>query len=351
MSLTTVQPGMLGTPQPYNFKNRLINGAMVINQWNNGAAVVGSNAGNFCVDRWRLGGSFSSGRFTIQQNLNSLTPPSGFTKYSGVTTTTAESPPSAGALYLFVQWIEGVNVADLGWGTANAQTVTLSFWARSSLTGTFAGDVTNGAQDRSFVFTYSLPVANTWTFCTVTIPGPTTGTWPTDTSASIGVRYSLGTGSTYLTSSTNQWLTGQYEGATGQTNVVSTNGATWYLAGAQLEVGVTATTFDYRPYTLEQQLCYRYYQSLWFENAIAYRPSDAGTGAAQSNLPYLVSLRTTPSVAFPSYQYGGSLGSPSAATGGTYGVATNSVRVTSSNNGSAGGVWQFSCNMTLSAEL
>jgi hypothetical protein len=258
MSLTTVQTGMLGSPQYYGFKNRLINSAMVIDQRSSGAAQTSVAGGVYCVDRWRTGGSFNTGRFTIQQNLNSITPPANFVKYSGVTTTTAESPPSASYIYAFVQWIEGVNVADLGWGTSSAQTVTLSFWARSSLTGTFAGDITNGAQDRSYVFTYSLPTANTWTFCTVTIPGPTTGTWTSDNSAGVGVRFSLGTGSTYLTSSTNQWLTGQYEGATGQTNVVSTNGATWYMTGAQFELGSSATIFDTRPYTTELQLCQRY---------------------------------------------------------------------------------------------
>lgn len=261
MSLTTVQTGMLGSPQYYGFKNRLINSAMVIDQRNAGAAQTGVNSGVYCVDRWRTGGSFNTGRFTIQQNLNSITPPANFVKYSGVITTTAESPPSASYIYAFVQWIEGVNVADLGWGTSSAQTVTLSFWARSSLTGTFAGDITNGAQDRSYVFTYSLPTANTWTFCTVTIPGPTTGTWTSDNSAGVGVRFSLGTGSTYLTSSTNQWLTGQYEGATGQTNVVSTNGATWYMTGAQFELGSSATIFDTRPYTTELQLCQRYFST------------------------------------------------------------------------------------------
>ena len=351
MSLTTVQPGMLGTPQFYGFKNRLINGAAVIDQRTSGAAVTGVSGGSFCVDKWRCGGAFNAGRFTIQQNLNSITPPAGFTNYMGVTTTTAESPPSSGAVYVFVQWIEGYNIADLGFGTANAKTITLSFWARSSLTGTFAGDVTNGSQDRSYVFTYSLPTANTWTYCTVTIPGCTTGTWDTTNGAGMGLRFSLGIGSTYLTSSTNQWLTGQYEGATGQTNVVSTSGATWYMTGAQLEVGVSATTFDYRPYTTELQLCQRYANST-FPIGTAWGTAKGRAGDLEYlssgtssrifvNYVFPVTMRDTPT---PTYYnptnnntnfYSWSTGSDSSAAGSFVNTSSKGQMIVSASNAAA----------------
>ena len=256
MPLTTVQPGMLGTPQPYNFKNRIINGAMVIDQRNAGASITPSQTGSiYTVDRFYYATSVAS-KFSIQQNAASVTPPVGFSNYLGFTSQSAYSSGSTDQFGLR-QAIEGLNVADLGWGTANAKPITLSFWARSSLTGTFSGSIYNSAANRSYVFSYTINAANTWEYETITIAGDTTGTWLTTNGVGVVVQWNLGNGSTYL-GTAGSWGSTYYAGATSSVSVVGTNGATFYITGVQLEVGVTATGFDYRPYGTELALCQRY---------------------------------------------------------------------------------------------
>lgn len=255
MPLTQVQPGMLGAPQPYNFKNRLINGAMVIDQRNAGAATtVNTNAAlTYTLDRWFGFGQATDGVFTVQQ---STVAPAGFVNSLLVTVTTADTSIGAGQTYNVGQYIEGFNTADLNWGTANAKTITLSFWVRSSITGTFGGSIRSAA-NRSYPFSYTINSANTWEYERITIPGDTTGTWATGNTSGPQVWLSLGTGST-LSGATGSWQTGNLVSATGATSIMGTNGATFYITGCQFEVGVTATDFDYRPYGTELALCQRY---------------------------------------------------------------------------------------------
>ena len=237
------------------FRNRIINGAMVIDQRNAGASVTPTAGAGYTVDRWQYQVTQSS-KITFQQNAGSVTPPVGFKNYLG---STIVSSATVGASDYFVidQGIEGFNIADLGWGTANAKTVTLSFQVYSSLTGTFGGCIRNGGGTRSYPFTYSIPIANTWTSISVTIVGDTTGTWATDNTAGILVYIGLGVGSTY-SGTAGSWAGANYLGATGATSVVGTSGATFYITGVQLEVGTNATSFDYRPYGTELALCQRY---------------------------------------------------------------------------------------------
>jgi hypothetical protein len=238
----------------FGFKNRLINGAMVLDQRNAGAS--GTSAG-YTVDRWAYQASQAS-KGTWQQNAGSVTPPAGFINYLGFTSSSAYSVLSAD-YFLIDQYIEGLNCADLGWGTASAQTVTLSFWVRSSLTGTFGGTLNNSASNRTYPFSYTISAANTWEQKTVTIAGDTSGTWLTTNGTGIKVRFSLGAGSTY-SGTAGSWSGSTFLSATGATSVVGTNGATFYLTGVQLEKGSTATSFDYRPYGTELALCQRYFQ-------------------------------------------------------------------------------------------
>jgi len=299
MSLTTVQPGMLGTPQPYSFKNRIINGAMVLDQRNSGAAITGINAGQyFPVDRFRTAAtnSWGSAVFTAQQNKGSVTPPAGFTNYVGFATTTADASPSAGTTYDFVQWIEGYNMADLNWGSATAKTVTLSFWVYSNLTGTFGGTLSNYNQNRCYPFSYTISSANTWTQCFVTISGDITGTWAITNSGGIRVGFSLGCGSTY-TGTAGSWGSTLYGGVTGQQQICASTSNYLYLTGVQLEVGVSATTFDYRAYGQELALCQRYLPVIPFAPLGQYL---LYSGMAYSSIysffaiPFLVSARVAP---------------------------------------------------------
>ena len=268
MSLTTVDAGLLGTQAQYTgFKNRIINGAMMIDQRNAGLPVTPTSSA-YTVDRWQLYVSQAS-KLSAQQNAGTITPPTGFRNYLGFTSLSAYSVTSSDAFQLG-QAIEGFNIADLGWGAAGAQSVTLSFWVRSSLTGTFGGALINSAGNRSYPFTYAISSANTWEQKTIIIPGDTSGTWLTDNGQGINVRFSLGVGATF-SGTAGAWAAGTFVSATGATSVVGTNGATFYITGVQLEKGSTATSFDYRPYCTELALCQRYF---WKTN----QTNDAQTG-------------------------------------------------------------------------
>lgn len=239
------------------FRNRIINGDMRIDQRNAGAAVTQQTGALFPVDRFRVLGSVSN-KFTAQQNAGAVTPPAGFTHYLGMTSSAATTV-GASDYYLLQHNLEGFNVADFGWGTANAQPVSISFWARSSLTGTHSGSFQNNAGDRSYVFTYSIAAANTWEYKTITVPGDTSGTWLKDNGLGIKITWSLGSGSTFLTSA-GSWSAGNFFGATGSINVVGTSGATLYITGASLEAGPVATPFERRPIGTELALCQRYFE-------------------------------------------------------------------------------------------
>ena len=237
----------------YGFKNRIINGAMVIDQRNAGASVTPAN-GDYFVDRWNYGSTQAS-KFTAQQTT---TAPSGFTNSIKMTVASAVTI-GAGDIFGIDQRIEGFNAADLGWGAAGAATVTLSFWVQSSLTGTFGGSIINGTFNRSYPFTYTINSANTWEQKTVTIAGDTSGTWNKTNGLGIRVLFSLGSGSTY-SGTAGTWAGAGYTSATGAVSVVGTASATFYITGVQLEKGSTATSFDYRPYGTELALCQRYYE-------------------------------------------------------------------------------------------
>lgn len=239
----------------YGFKNRIINGAMVIDQRNAGAEVNPAVNNTYYLDRW-VAISTAAGKFKIGQNAGSVTPPAGFAKYLGCTSLSAYSVGASEA-FAIRQNIEGFNTADLAWGTASAASVTLSFWVRSSLTGTFGVSLLNEDVSRSYPATYTISAANTWEQKTITIAGDTTGTWLTINNIGIRVTFGMGYGSS-LSGTANAWNAGTAFMPTGATSVVGTNGATFYITGVQLEKGSTATSFDYRPIGTELQLCQRY---------------------------------------------------------------------------------------------
>lgn len=273
----------------YSFKNRIINGGMVIDQRNAGASVSTGASATFFTDRWEFLGSPTS-KFTGQQ---SSTAPAGFINSLLLTSTSAYSV-AAGDFIRLAQRIEGLNVADLGWGTANAQTVTLSFQVRSSLTGTFGGYVTNNAQNRTYPFTFTISAANTFETKTVTIPGDTSGTWLTTNGTGIELGFQIGVGSTYL-GTAGAWAGANYYGATGGTNLVATNGATFYITGVQLEKGSTATSFDYRPYGTELALCQRYYYRLYGPNNYVGNGFSYATTSSYARVQFPVTMRAAPS--------------------------------------------------------
>jgi hypothetical protein len=250
------------------FRNRLINSDMRIDQRNAGASVTFTGSGGYTLDRW-LFDNTTDGTVTVQQ---SSTAPTGFSNSCLVTVTAADTSLAATQRCRIRQHIEGFNVADLNWGATaasagqTAATVTLSFWVRSSLTGTFGGALNNGAADRSYPFTYTISAANTWEQKTVTVAGDTSGTWLTTNGIGLIAQFGLGIGSNF-SGTAGAWTGSQIMSTTGATSLIGTNGATFYITGVQLEKGSTATSFDYRPYTTELQLCQRYY----------YKQKSAGT--------------------------------------------------------------------------
>jgi len=286
------------------YKNRIINGAMVIDQRNAGASVTpASGVSTYTLDRWSIYVSQSS-KLTVQQSTT--VPSTGFINSLLVTSSSAYSVVASDQFELR-QFIEGLNCTDLGFGTAGASTVTLSFWVRSSLTGTFGGVMRNSASDRSYAFSYSISTANTFEYKTITIAGDTSGTWLTTNGKGMGVFFSLGAGSTFL-KATGSWGAGEFSGATGQTNLVGTSGATFYITGVQLEKGSTATSFDYRSINTELALCQRYYEKSYDQAVVPGTSTFSGivqTGAwvnpAQSQyftmtIPFKVQKRATPTI-------------------------------------------------------
>jgi hypothetical protein len=280
--------GSINAPNSFGFKNRIINGAMVIDQRNAGASVTPANS--YTLDRWQ-GVNTQASKFTVQQNAASVTPPAGFSNYLGVTSSSAYSVLT-GDTFFVVQNIEGFNTYDLAWGTANAQTITISFWVRSSLTGTFGGALENNAANRSYPFSYTISSANTWEQKSITIAGDTSGTWVGATNGiGIIVRFGLGSGATF-SGTAGAWAAGNFVQPTSTVSVVGTNGATFYITGVQLEKGSTATSFDYRDYGRELIMCQRYYQLAEGFSGIGA----AGGTQMYSTMQFRTEMRASPSV-------------------------------------------------------
>jgi len=251
----TFSDGSAQTSATRPFLNRIINGAMVIDQRNAGASVNSASGGGvYPVDRFEQESAVGGGVMAMQQ---STIAPTGFYNSLSLTVSTADSSLAAGDRYNLRQIIEGYNVADLNFGTANAKTVTLSFWVRSSVTGTYCAGLRNGTNARSYVSNYTISSANTWEYKTITITGDTTGTWGATNGRGITVSFALASGSTAQTTA-DTWSAGEFIATSSQVNWMATIGNTFYITGVQLEVGSTATSFDYRPYTTELQLCQRY---------------------------------------------------------------------------------------------
>lgn len=288
--------GSLSASNTFGFKNRLINGAMTIDQRNGGVSVTPTTDSQYTLDRWAAMLSAAS-KYSVQQGAASN--PSGYPSALLVTSLAATTITTT-SYYCMNQRIEGFNVADLGWGAAGASPVTLSFWVRSSKTGTFGGSIRNAGVNRSYPFTYSISAANTWEQKAVVIPGDTTGTWATGNTIGMYVMFGLGVGSTY-SGTAGAWAAANYLSATGATSIVNTSGATWYITGVQLEKGTAATSFDFRPYTTELLLCQRYYYEK--ELTSAGQPTwitFTANGDTRGCVWHPTKMRTTPSVGFSS---------------------------------------------------
>jgi len=354
---TSVQGYSLGAGNSSLLKNKIINGAMVIDQRNAGASVSLVTAGGtgYPTDRWYAENS-TSGTATVQQVSDA---PSGFAFSTKWTVTGVASSLTSTDSAFFQQRIEGFNSADLMYGTATALTTTVSFWVKSSVTGTFGGAFANSAYNRAYSFTYTISSANTWEQKSITVIGDTTGTWIGATNG-IGLRVSLALAAGSARGSTaGSWGAFTGLGATGGTNLMATNGATWQYTGVQLEVGSSATGFEYRQYGQELALCQRYLPAINSTNSgqnylSAYCQS---ANTFYVTVPFKVSTRVAPTgvtavgtassfaVAFNGSGQGCTT-APTFISGGTESAATQWV-VTSASVGMPGIAYQNATGLQL----
>jgi hypothetical protein len=290
------------------WRNRIINGDMRIDQRNAAAAVtINSAAWTYTVDRWSAFGQATDGVFTVQQ---STTVPSGFTNSAIVTVTTADASIGASQIYAFRQAVEGLNIYDLAWGTASAQSVTLSFQVRSSVTGTFSGSLKNSDGTRSYPFTYAINSANTWEAKTVTIAGDTSGTWLTTSGIGLSLTFDLGCGSSRR-GTAGAWAGSNFDGATSAVSLISTLSANWYVTGVQLEVGTAATPFERRDYGRELVMCQRYCQKSYPTGTAPGTTSIGGYAAngglangtfnCRSSIRFAAEMRVAPTLSYWDY--------------------------------------------------
>jgi hypothetical protein len=290
----TVTGNKISAANSMGFRNRIINGDMRIDQRNAGASVTANNA-VFGVDRWKFQAT-QTAKGTLQQ---SSTAPSGFSNSLLFTSSSAYSVTSTD-FFVHTHNVEGYNIADFAWGTANAQTVTLSFWVRSSLTGTFGGALQNNAQDYNHPFSFAISAANTWEQKTVTITGPTSGVWLSTNGRGINLLFGLGVGATY-SGAAGAWTTSNVFSATGATSVVGTNGATFYITGVQLEAGSVATPFERRAYGRELMMAQRYFSTSYVSGVSPGTVTYAGSyayygGMVRVAVPLPVKTRATSTV-------------------------------------------------------
>jgi len=275
-------------------RNFIINGAAVLDQRNGGSSVTAST-GTYTLDRWRAYDN-TDGVFTVQQVSDS---PDDFSYSIKVTATTADSSLAAAQQAKLQQRIEGYNVASLALGSSGAKSLTLSFYVKSSVTGTYGVGFINSANDRSFVTSYTINSANTWEYKTITLAGDTTGTWLTTNGIGLNVQWSLGMGSNFEGTS-GSWQAGEKSDASGFTKLIGTLNATWQITGVQLEVGDSATPFEHRSYGDELARCQRYLTDLTPASA-PYIPATGAvphnnTAVAVSHVALPVTMRAAPSV-------------------------------------------------------
>tara|TARA_R110000822_G_C15266114_1_gene488740 strand:- start:186 stop:1346 length:1161 start_codon:yes stop_codon:yes gene_type:complete len=233
-------------------RNKIINGNMQIAQRGT-TGTAGAGGSYLASDRWKAWDA-SDAVVTVSQETDG--PTGQFTKCLKYNVTTADASITAGQFGMVRQMIEGYNIIDLGFGTASAQSVTISFWVKSSLTGSHGAALNNGNEDRSYPFAYTISVANTWEYKTVTIPGDTSGTWDTDNTAGMIITFGMGTGSTYE-GTADAWQAGNKFQPTSTVANIGTI-SNWNVTGVQLEAGTISTDFENLPYTTQLQLCQRY---------------------------------------------------------------------------------------------
>jgi len=329
MSKAAELAALIGSQTALSNRNMISNGAKVIDQRNAGASVSGD--GQFPVDRWKAS-KVGAGAFSMQQ---SSTAPSNFNHSVVCTVTTADTSIAASDEYSYRHFVEGFNFSHAKWGTSSAYPVTLSFWVRSSVTGTYAVGFRNNAGNRTNPSTYTISSANTWEYKTITVAGDTTGTWEgASNSTGVGVIFSLGAGSNFQ-GTANTWNASGTWSTASATQWISNSGATFYITGIQLELGETATPFEHRSFGDELARCQRYYQASDGTGNLLFFSGHVDSGAtyfAQTKLT--VVMRAAPTVTVGT-ELGkdGFAGAPSVSWQATQSIRSSNTANANSNQG------------------
>ena len=277
--------------------NLIINGDMSVDQRNSGSLVTVSNSTDtFCPDRFRFTENHS-GTFTIQQVEDA---PDDLEYSSKITVTGTDTSLAATEFARILQGIEGKNISHLNWGSSSAKTCTLTFYVKSSVTGKYYISINNNATNRNMLKAYTINTADTWEKKTIKIIGDTSGTWLTTNATGIYIMWTLGTGSTYQSSTVDAYQSGFYMGASDQTNLAATSGATWQLTGVSFVVGDTApVTHPYESYDENLARCQRYY---WNYLTLNNQYQTMGNGSlytassAYINFDFPVQMRAEPTL-------------------------------------------------------
>jgi len=345
MAVSRINEAGLNVNQ-YGNRNLIINGAMLVDQRNDGSsAAVTHAADHFIGDRFRFTENHT-GSFSAQQVSDA---PVGFEKSSKVTVTGTDTSLGASEFSRILQGIEGQNITHLNWGSANAKTCTLTFYVKSSVAGQYYLSIFNNAANRTMLKGYTIDAADTWEKKTIQIIGDQTGTWLTSNLTGIYLSWSLGTGSTYQSSTLDAYQAGFYMAKSDQVNLAATSSATWQLTGVQFEVGTEATDFEHRSFGDELARCQRYYYRMKPINpsgGVAHAGAfniHARTSTQLYGVVHLpTSMRTTPSIAISStsdmtaYHGSGSLTVSSFTMNGMTTASSAEINVTVSSGGSAG---------------
>ena len=284
----TVDGVAMPSSGPLSNRNKIINGDMRIDQRNNGVSVTPTGDLTYTVDRWLIRNYSGTGRFSVQQDSAS---PNGIDPSAKLTVTTTDTPGTYG--YAFSQRVEGYSFSQFAYGTAAAKSATISFWVRSSVTGTYCFSIRNGDGTRSYVAEYSISSADTWEYKTITFAGDTSGTWLTTNGIGALLEWSLGS-QTAKETTAGSWQAGNYVGTSNQTDWIANAGATFYITGVQLEAGTVATPFERRSYGQELALCLRYFER---GNGDCVSYGNSGAAIQRFTQNFVVLKRIAPTVA------------------------------------------------------
>lgn len=273
-------------------KNLLYNGAMQVAQRGTSTAGITTSA-YYTADRWATGLT-TLGTWT--QSIEADAPTgSGFRNSLKMLCATAKASPAAGDLAWVRQSLEGQDLQRIAKGTASAQQLTLSFWVKSNITGTYTLYMYDQDNNRLFSASYSVSASATWERKTVLVPADTTGAFTNDNNTSLTVYFNLALGSTYTSGTlASSWAT--YADANigpGQTNLAAATNNYWQITGVQLEVGPVASSFEFKSYGHELRECQRYYYMAAL--GVSGQAPMIGTGNMNTaaELYFTVSFKTT----------------------------------------------------------